>query len=497
MRKILLASAAMLTATAGGAFAQLVPGTTQSAYSGMIPNVPTSAAGANNNNNVQAAALPGPTANPTPGTFVIRLGGRVNVEAGSGWSNIDSIYTPATTTSAYVVNPTTGAVTKVSTITPAVGAKKNPYGIGTYMRLYPGLDAMGTNGLRYGAGTEIRMNSPNSALGSTPAASAGSSTQLSANTLFVRRAFVYLAGDNWGLVRVGMADGVIGLFDGGVTTSQNWSNSGVLNGGDAQFTTPSNLAIPFYWMAVAGNEYGSNKIVYISPKLFGIEAGFSYAPSAGNLYTGCGVPQSTCSTLSSSSLVSDAARYTDLYQAGLRYLNDVGAVNLRLFGVYVGSGTVSYTGAAPKYGSVAGLYDNISVFNAGAAATYAGFTLGANWIGGAMNGQFVPKPAGGANLNATTVGLQYVTGALTLGVTGAEADSQGAVGLVGQTQLHEQEISFGGRYVVAPGLAVSADYIYQQRRQNGYNFVTGATGKDTAFNEVHGQSVLLGVAVNW
>ncbi len=81
MRKILLASAAMLTATAGGAFAQLVPGTTQSAYSGMIPNVPTSAAGANNNNNVAARAIPGPTANPTPGTFVIRLGGRVNVEA--------------------------------------------------------------------------------------------------------------------------------------------------------------------------------------------------------------------------------------------------------------------------------------------------------------------------------------------------------------------------------------------------------------------------------
>jgi len=532
MRKILLASAAMLTTTAGMAFAQVsqkeVSAPTvisqESAYAGRGLNAPVSAAGANNNNNISAAATPGPTLNPQPGTFVIRLGGRVNVEAGAGWSSIDSLYTagtpgtggvtttktyapgtaftlPAGNTNVVTVNPVTGATT-VATTTPKVagtapvGAKKNPYGFGTYMRLYPGLDAMATNGLRYGAGTEIRMNSPNVANGSSALASGGASGQLSANTLFVRRAFVYAAGENWGLVRFGMGDGVISLFDGGVTTSQNWSNSGVLNGGDAQFTPANNATgIPFYWMALAGNEYGSNKIVYVSPKLFGVEAGFSYAPSAGNLYTGCGAPNSLCSTLSSSSLASDAGRYTDLYQVGLRYLNDVGPVNVRAYGVYVGSGQVSYTGAAPAVGSVAGYFNNLSVFNAGVAGTFAGFTLGANWIGGAMNGQFGLKPAGGANLNATTVGLQYVTGALTLGVTGAVAYSQGSAALVGRTQLGEQEISLGGRYVVAPGLAVSADYFYGQRKQNGFNFASSAVGADN--NQVKGQAVLLGVAVNW
>ena len=88
-----------------------------------------------------------------------------------------------------------------------------------------------------------------------------------------------------------------------------------------------------------------------------------------------------------------------------------------------------------------------------------------------------------------------MTGALTLGVTGAIANSQGSTALVGQTQQMEQEISFGGRYVVAPGLAVSADYIYQQRRQNGFNYATGAAGSD--YNNIHGQAVLLGAAVNW
>jgi predicted porin len=235
--------------------------------------------------------------------------------------------------------------------------------MGTYLRLYPGLDAMATNGLRYGAGSEIRTN-----WGSNSSAGSG---ETSGQTLFVRRAFVYFAGDNWGLLRAGQGDGIISLFDGGVTTGQNWSNSGVFNGGDAQTVTPSRTAIPFYWMALAGNEYGTNKIVYISPKLFGVEAGFSYAPSTGSLFAdggtspytltaNCAIASSNCSTLSSSSAAGDASRYTDLYQVGLRYLNDVGPVNLRLYGVYVGSGQVNYTGVTPP-GTVTGLFNTLGV----------------------------------------------------------------------------------------------------------------------------------------
>ena len=512
MRKILLASAAMLTATAGVAFAQMGPGAmVESAYSGVRPNAPASAAGANNNNNVQAKALPGPTANPPPGTFVIRLGGRVNVEFGAGFSNVDSLATAASGGVTTITVPggtvpagntitsvsSTGAVTSRSASVASTGAKKNPYGMGTYMRLYPGLDAMATNGLRYGAGTEIRMNTPSAANGTLALASAGGSGQTFADTLYARRAFVYAAGDNWGLLRAGIGDGTLSLFDGGVTTGQNWSNSGVLNGGDATTVAPSVTSVPFYWMALAGNEYGSNKIVYVSPKIFGVEASATYAPSAGNLYTSCVNTASNCSTLSSSSNIADATRYTDLYQAGLRYLNDIGPVNVRAYGVYIGSGSVSYTGATRPTGTTTtgNFYNALSVGNIGLAATYAGFTASANWIGGTMNGQFVLAPAGAPALNATTAGLQYVTGPLTLGVTGAVADSQGSAALTGKTQLHETAISFGGRYVVAPGLAVSADYIYQQRQQNGFNFVAGTPG--AAYNRVQAQAFLVGAAINW
>ena len=48
----------------------------------------------------------------------------------------------------------------------------------------------------------------------------------------MRRAFTYVAGDNWGIVRAGQADGLIGIFDNGVTTFQ-FLPTGNLNGGDA------------------------------------------------------------------------------------------------------------------------------------------------------------------------------------------------------------------------------------------------------------------------
>ena len=538
MRKILLASSAMLVATAGAAFAQSSP-LLPSASSGQLLSAPVaSVAGFGNNNNSQAAALPGPVAVPTPGTFVVRLGGRVHVEAGAGWSSLDSFSSPAsggvpTITAAGRTIPagntitnvsTLGAVTSISPTVAAVRAKKQAYGLGTYMRLYPGLDAMATNGLRYGAGTEIRTNF-------TSSFNQGGSSQTNSQTLFVRRAFVYLAGDNWGLLRVGQADGIIGLFDGGVTTGQNWSNSGVFNGGDASTVNPSRSTIPFYWLSLAGNEYGTPKIVYITPKLAGFSAGVALVPSQANLYndggvspfptnttfgattftTGgvsCGVVGSGCSTLSSSNNTVDAFRYRNLYQAGVQYLNDIGPVNVRAYAVYLGSGQVAYTGPAGALSATnvngALFYNNaLNVGNFGVAATFAGFTAAANYIGGAMNGQLGLKPAGAPNLNATTASLQYVTGPLTLGVTGAVADSQGSAALTGYSQLHEYEFSAGGRYVVAPGLAISADYIYENRKQNGFNFATNAANPQStgSFNnrnsEIHGQAFLLSVAVNW
>ena len=79
MRKLLLASVAALGTRGemGAAFAQQVGAPTQGQQAWPAAN-PT--AYVNNNNNYQAPALPGPLANPTPGTIVIHGSGKVQTE---------------------------------------------------------------------------------------------------------------------------------------------------------------------------------------------------------------------------------------------------------------------------------------------------------------------------------------------------------------------------------------------------------------------------------
>ena len=98
--------------------------------------------------------------------------------------------------------------------------------------------------------------------------------------MYVRRAFTYVAGEQWGIVRVGQADGIIGIFDNGVTTNQFLDNN--FNGGDNQ-NVPG-AASPFFFLSQAGNEYGNTKVVYLSPQFAGFDFGFQWAPNTSNGY---------------------------------------------------------------------------------------------------------------------------------------------------------------------------------------------------------------------
>jgi hypothetical protein len=89
--KIVTAALALQMVTAGTAFAQAAPKPRDNAASAGFGNnlpasaghLPVSAAGANNTS-FSASALPGKAARPAPGAFVVRMGGRVNVQAGMG-----------------------------------------------------------------------------------------------------------------------------------------------------------------------------------------------------------------------------------------------------------------------------------------------------------------------------------------------------------------------------------------------------------------------------
>jgi hypothetical protein len=448
----------------------------------------------NDNNNFQARPLPGPIANPVPGTIVIHLNAKVLVQAQAAWTSADQRFATA---------PAPGSLAALLGNNGTGPVKLAPQAIDTYARVYFGADAMATNGLRYGAAIELRQNFTGQISSNT---SSGASGYSSLNTVYVRRAFTYVAGDNWGILRAGVADGIVGIFDNGVTTFQ-FLPTGNLEGGDLESNVVQNAVVPWFFLSLAGNEYAYAKLVYLSPQVAGFDFGLQYSPSTANGFgissnagglgssitgsgTGTGLNCTTattgCPSLSSGPGIQDGSRVLNQTAVGVRYQGVIGGVGVLAYGVYEFSGTANYTGStAPAIlgntGTLAsstfnGKYDGLNFGNAGLALTYAGFTLGGNVIGGRTNGPLAPAPQHGADELAYTIGLKYVSGPFTVGVVGEVGWFQGNVNLTGISQRRGRGLDFGASYTVAPGLVAYAEYFYQDLQQSGFNFITGAAG---------------------
>ncbi|MBS0643473.1 MAG: hypothetical protein JSS43_26735 [Proteobacteria bacterium] len=520
MRKLLLASVAAVTAGAAQAQADGLPAPNPS--QGQWVAKYGAGPAANNNNNAwgiantptggaaagQLSTIYAPNVNavPTPGTIVIRLNGRVEVDFAAIFTNAD------------VSNGNNGAPT---------GYKLNPVGVGSYLRLYPGFDGVSSNGLRYGASAEIRQNFgvadrsspvPN---GLTGAAAAGVANSPGGNntqqTLYVRRAFTYIASDPVGLFRLGQTDGVLNLFDPCIFTSQCFdAGIGALQGSSGFSTlAPSGIPITWVWINQAGAEYTNAKVVYLSPQVYGFDFAAQYAPNMGNAYqmtgagVGCNQAGPSCIAVTSGN---DATRWYNQVGFGLRFQQTFGAVDVKAYGFYETAGkeeltTSAYTTPAGARATGAGVqtlrYDNLNFYKFGAAVTAMNVTLAADYIGGAVNGQLAMRPTGGAPMNALVTGLTYANGPLVAGVQVAWANSQGAAQLTGLTQRHEFGVVVGGTYRVAPGLQLLAEYTYAQRHQGGFNFATNSLGAGTTATtagltrDAQGQGLVLSTILTW
>ncbi len=502
MRKLLLASAAMLGATSGLAMAQ-APIYSPTQGQSMMPGNPVTPSSSFDQSNAYGnvvghvgGAMYAPLMLPQPGTVVIHLGGKVEVDMNAQWSTNNQ----------------------------TLGAKANPVTFGSYMRLYPGVDGMATNGLRYGASIELRENFPGSSAQQTapltPAPSA--STYASSQTVFVRRAFTYLANDNLGLVRFGNTDGVIGLFDPCIFSAQCWdAGAGNFNGGQAQGNGVAGaFAIPFAFLAQAGAEYGNTKVTYLSPQFFGFDFGVQYAPSMGNGFSSCTTAggigyapaQANCNNETTGT---DGTRWYNQVGVGARYQGAFGPLTVGAYAFYETAGKEDVFG--PQINSYRGVtgnrYDNLSFVSAAAYGTFdtgvGKVTASFDYIGGALNGQLAMRPTGGAPENAFVTGLLYTNGPITLGAEMENVQSQGSVALTGVSQRNETGVAFGGNYNVAPGLYLVGEYMYSYRHQGGFDFVAngngaGATGvagtaswKAGKTVDAHGQALMFSTVVNW
>jgi hypothetical protein len=519
MRRYLMTSAALLGATVSLAHAQAPANPSQGQYA-----APYGAGPATNNNNdawgiantpsgskeagpLSTIYAPNTLAVPSPGTVVIRLNGRIEVDVTANYTSVDRGVTA------------TGAPN---------GFKLNPVGVSSYMRLYPGFDGLAANGLRYGAATELRENFGSAdrtfTNTTTGGAANGPSANTSAETVFVRRAFTYLGSDKIGIVRFGQADGVLGLFDNCIFTSQCW-DAGVtgVNGGALQATGPGGVGgEPWVWLNQSGADYGNNKIVYLSPQFFGFDFGVQYAPNMGNTFqmtglsVGCNQASTTCINTSSGN---DPTRWLNQVGAGLRYQQTFGPVDFKAYGFYETAGkeqltTNAYsTTAQARAGTVingvtsgAGTlrYDNLNFYKAGVAVTAANITVAADYIGGAINGALSMRPTGGAPTNAVMTGITYTSGSISLGAQIGLIDTQGDARLTGVSQRHEYEVAFGGTYKAAPGVQLVGEYMYMHRHQGGFDFATNTLGTPggsatagTTTRDAQGQGFMFATVLTW
>jgi hypothetical protein len=489
-----MASAAILGATGGIALAQTAaptqgqlsapygagPAANNNMNNWGVANTPSGSAAAGPLSTLYA---PNTDAVPAPGQIVIRLNGRVNVVAEANYSNANTAVTA-------------GGIYKV-----------NPLAFGQFMRLYPGFDGTAANGLHYGAAIELRQNFVSGTWSGFSAAAPGGTTgaaspssQSSGSTVFVRRAFAYFSGDQFGLVRLGMGDGVLGLFDPCIFVSGCWdAGSGNLGGGDVQsLGTQAAQGIAFPFLETQGAEYDNTKIVYLSPQFFGFDFGAQFATSQGNGYSAggngvtCNQAGPACINVTSGA---DPTRWYNQVGFGLRYMHSFGPVDLKAYGFYETASKENQTaGAIAKTTKWNGTYDNLNFYKAGVAVTAMNITAAVDYIGGDINNQLSMRPTGGAQMNAFIVGLTYANGPITLGINYENIQDQGSAALTGISQRHQYATSMGGAYKVAPGFQVYAEYDYQYRHQGGYDFTLATTGPT---RDVQSNTFMLGTVMNW
>ena len=527
MRKLLLASAAMLGATAGMVSAQAQSSSTQQpavsgpqAFQGSVA-APWFGGNSYNNQNNAVADIKnyqgvvvglGSDSAPLPGTVVIHLHGRVENDIMAEYSTGNVMAGSATSVAKGSVTSPTAAGAAITQ-----GVKLNPVDVAAYMRLYPGVDGMATNGLRYGAQIELRENFIEG--GAFPYASengASVGTNKSSQTVFVNRSYAYIAADNIGLFRIGQADGVVGLFDPCIFSGACWdAGVGVFQNiaGGIGPATNMGLAGSYFVLAQNSAEYGNAKLVYMSPQIAGFELGVQYAPNMGNGFSTCGTNQAvqTAATAAvgagsgclDTTTGNELTRWYNQFGVGVRYQGVFGPVAVGAYGFYeyaaIEKENGVAAGAGPSKPGSPGAYAPLSWYEAAAYVKYASpvgtIVASADYVGGAISsGTLTPRPNGGVNESGFQPGLMYNNGPVTLGLSGFFLTSQGSASLVDISQRQENGVALGGNYNVAPGLFLVAEYQYETRHQGGYNFTTNAVGTTT---DARINAYFAGVVVTW
>ena len=463
------------------------------------------------------------TASPEPGTVTVRLNGRFRFY-GSVISQSDA-NNNASGTATGNVNVATGQGTAPST------NKQASYSFANFARLYPGFDGVAANGLKYGASLEIRSDNVSGAGGGS--FGGVSQSNRARGELYLRREWGYIGTDKLGTLRFGSTDQPSSLY---MTGNFENFDAGGFNG-DAPAILSQNL-VATWPFADVGNYYSTTKAIYLSPQLYGLDFGVSFEPGTGavNVNSNCGagsfvganfvnaagtfapatgangqgVAGPGCDQLSSSPSNAESGRRKNTVDALLRYRGTFGGFGIAATGGYIGGGHVldnsgqPFTNNGLATGGVRPNYDGLNIGDFGVAVTYGGLSVGGKYMYGRYNGQWSLDPKGLRPGEAILGGASYTVGPLVVGVQYLNYTSAGDIGNAnaGRNRL-ETGVAAGATYSLAPGLSLVASYLYSERRQSGYDFITGqgvsaAAPNGVRFNnKVTSQILSIGTLFSW
>jgi outer membrane protein OmpU len=309
-------------------------------------------------------------------------------------------------------------------------------------------DGKADNGLLYGAKVELQNSTP-------------TKTGTGASGVGTDEASVYLAG-TWGRLELGDFDGaadtlaiyapLVGIeqIDGDAydfldNTPTTGSRAGFRLGG-----------LPNGTIVKAPDSGDSTKVMYITPRFAGFQAGGSYA---------------TQNNSEAQDVVGfkTAGGYKDFWEAGVNYTGEFAG-----FSIAAGATATGATGQDTPFAGRS--LEDFWVWQAGGQLGYGGFKFG----GGYYDGGDVNKVSGAPNTSGDTsawhVGGSWTAGPFAVGVTYAEAQGYksgptiAATSVTSATYASDYKTYGGGvAYTLAPGLVLQADLMYVDEKLRNFS----------------------------
>lgn len=399
---------------------------------------------------------------PAPGSISVHLNGRVDVQLNDINTSLNSYG----------------------------GYKLNPIGMSGFFRMYPGFDGTTQSGLQYGAAAEFRTAFTPAGVGMKEGSS--SSSSFTAESFTVRRAYVYFGTPQYGFLQAGQTFSPWVVLATGEYYNwgdhNNWNSDGGVGSAVPGATHPQAL------FTATGALYTTDKLVYLSPKIAGFEAGVSWEPNSNAFKEGylCSTTDmSNCATVNSGPLGSgSSSRRQNTVVAAIKYSGNFGDFGTVLSAAYL-------TGSPALEHSTMGDYRNLSVGMLSGQITYAGFLFGANVKFGQTNVGYHFLLPGARNVLFYNLTAEYKTGPYTLAVNYFNSQQAGnwtPGGTVARTESG-YGIGVGGDYDLAKGVVLYAMYLYGHNHQLGWDFAAGAAG--TANNNTSVNAFTVGTNVTW